>query len=63
MPKWKAYNNEICNSKKTKIIIGCINKRPNMNINEFNDDYLNELLGKLFKERETIFLHGDFNIN
>ena len=34
-----------------------------MNINEFNDDYLNELLGKLSKERETIFLHGDFNIN
>ena len=34
-----------------------------MNINEFNDDYLNELLGNLFKERETIFLHGDFNIN
>ena len=37
---------EICNPKKTNIIIGCIYKHPNMNINEFNDDYLNELLDK-----------------
>ena len=34
-----------------------------MNVNEFNDDYLNELLDKLFKENKTIFLLGDFNIN
>ena len=34
-----------------------------MNINEFNDDYLNELLDKLCKENKTIFLLGDFNIN
>ena len=37
---------EICNPKKTNIIVGCIYKHPNMNINEFNDDYLNELLDK-----------------
>ena len=34
-----------------------------MNINEFNADYLNELLDKLSKENKTIFLLGDFNIN
>ena len=34
-----------------------------MNINEFNNDYLNELLEKLSKENKTIFLLGDFNIN
>ena len=34
-----------------------------MNINEFNEDYLNELLDKLSKENKTIFLLGDFNIN
>ena len=39
---------EICNPKTT-VIIGCIYKHPNMNINEFNDHYLNELLYKLFK--------------
>ena len=34
-----------------------------MNINEFNDDYLNQLLDKLSKENKTIFLLGDININ
>ena len=46
---------EICNPKKMDIIIGCIYKDPNMNINESSDDYLNELLGKS-KENKTIFL-------
>ena len=32
-----------------------------MKINEFNDDYLNELLDKLFKENKTIFLLDDVN--
>ena len=54
---------EICNTKKTNIIIGCTYKCPSMNINEFNDDYLNELLDKLSKENKTIFPLGDFNIN
>ena len=34
-----------------------------MNINEFNNDYLNELLNKLSKESITMFLLGDLNIN
>ena len=54
---------EICNPKKTNIIIGCFCKHPDMNINEFNGDYLNELLDKLSKENKTIFLLGDSNIN
>ena len=54
---------KICNPKKTNIIIGCIYKYPNMNINKFNHDYPNELLEKLSKENKTIFLFGDFNIN
>ena len=54
---------EICNPKKANIIIGCIYKHPNMKINEFNDDYLNEILYKLSKENKTTFLLGDFNIN
>ena len=48
---------EIFNLKKMNIIIGSIYKHPNMNLNEFNDDYLNELLDKLSKESETIFLY------
>ena len=53
---------EMCNPKKTNIITGYIYKHPNMNIIEFNDDYLNELLDRLSKENKTIFLLGDFNI-
>ena len=34
-----------------------------MNINEFNDDYLNEFLDKLSEENKSIFLLDDFNIN
>ena len=34
-----------------------------MNINELNDDYLHELLEKLYKENKTIFLLRNFNIN
>ena len=32
-----------------------------MNIHEFNNDYLNKNLDKLFKENKTILLHSDFN--
>ena len=34
-----------------------------MNLNEFNELYLNNLLDKLSKENKTVFLLGDFNIN
>ena len=54
---------EICNPKETNVIIGCIYKHQNANINEFIDDYLNKILDKLFKENKTIFLCGNFNIN
>ena len=54
---------EIYNPKKTCIIVGCIYKRPNMSVNEFNDDYLNRLLDKLSKENKAIFLLIDFKIN
>lgn len=49
--------------KKTNIIIGFINKHPNMNANEFSDDYLNELLDKTSKENKAILVLGDLNIN
>ena len=32
---------EIINPKKTNVIIGCICRHPAMNLNEFNDNYLN----------------------
>ena len=44
--------------RKEVVISGCIFEYSNMNINEFKDDYLNEILDKLFKESLD-----DFNIN
>ena len=34
-----------------------------MNLNEFNDNYLNILLRKLSKEKKNVFLLGDFNVD
>ena len=34
-----------------------------MDLNEFNDYYINNLLDKLSKENKTVFLLGDFNID
>ena len=47
---------EIINLKKSNIIIGYICRYPNMDLNEFNCDYLNHLLVKLSKEKKTVFL-------
>ena len=33
-----------------------------MNLNEFNDNYLNILLQKISKEQKNVFLLGDFNV-
>ena len=34
-----------------------------MNVNEFNDDYLNELLGRISKKYSHILFPSNFNIN
>ena len=34
-----------------------------MNLNEFNDNYLNMLLQKISKEKKNAFLLGDFNVD
>ena len=52
---------EMLNPKKTNVIVGCIYRHPHMDLNEFNDYYINNLLDMLSKEN-TIFLLGNFNI-
>ena len=54
---------EISIFKRCNIIIGCIYRHPNMDLDEFNDNYLNILLDKLSKENKCVFLLGDFNID
>ena len=54
---------EICIRKKMGITIECIDKHLDMNINQFKDDYLNELFDKFPEENKTIFVFCDFNSN
>ena len=46
---------EIGNPTKTNIVIGCIYKHQNININELNDDFLNKPLDKFFKKKKSYF--------
>ena len=39
----------ILNPKKTNVSLGYIYRRPHMDLNEFNDYYINNLLNKLSK--------------
>ena len=34
-----------------------------MDLNDFNTNYLNNLLDKVSKEQKSVFLPGDFNVN
>ena len=45
---------EILNPKRTNVIVGCICCRPHIDLNEFNDYYINNLLDKLSKENKTV---------
>ena len=54
---------EIINPKKSNIIIGCIYRHPGMDLNEFNEEFLNVVLQKLSKENKSVFLMGDFNVD
>ena len=48
--------------KSKNIIIGCIYKHPNIDQSEFTK-MISPLLEKLNKEKKTIYITGDFNMN
>ena len=54
---------EVPSPKKKSLVVGCIYRHPSMNINEFNNNYLNPLLHKISMENKNLVLMGDFNIN
>ena len=54
---------EIINHKKSNILVGSIYRHPLMDLNEFNDYYLNKLLHKLSSENKSVILLGDFNVD
>ena len=54
---------EILNRKKENAIVGRSYCHPHIDLNEFNDYYINIVLDKLAKENKTVFLLGDFDID
>ena len=54
---------EIIKKDGKNIIIGCIYRHPSMGIEDFNTNYLNNVLNKISTENKNIFLCGDFNID
>ena len=52
---------KLINTKKSNVIICAICRHPNMDLDEFNDIYINPLLDKTSKEAKSIFLLADFN--
>ena len=54
---------KLINTKKSNVIISAIYRHPSIELNDFNDNYLNPLLDKISKERKSIFLFGDFSVN
>lgn len=48
---------------RKNIIVGCIYKHPLMSLDDFNNYYLSPLLSKIDKEKKTVLLLGDFNVN
>ena len=47
---------EILNPKNSNIIIGCVCKHCSMDLNDFNTNYLTNLLDKVSKEQKSVFL-------
>ena len=54
---------EILNRKKKNAIVGCSYCHPHIDLDEYNDHYINIVLDKLAKENKTVFLLGDFYID
>ena len=46
---------------KERIIIGCLYRHPSMELSEFNNHYLWNLLDNLFEENKAVVPLGDFN--
>ena len=54
---------EIINPRKSNIIVGVIYKHPKMDVTDFNNNFLNNLLKKINQEQKKVFLLGDFNVD
>ena len=54
---------EIINPRKFNIIVGVIYRHPEMDVNDFDNNFLNNLLKKNISRTKKVFLLYDFNID
>lgn len=54
---------ELLLPKQKHLILGCVYRHPNMNANDFNRNFLPNILTKTQRERKNFMLTGDFNFN
>ena len=48
---------------KTKVLIGCVYRHPSMELSEFNNYFLSNLLETLSNKNKTVVLLRDFNVD
>ena len=48
---------------KTKVLVGCVYRHPSLELSEFNNCYLSNLLENLSNESKTVVYLGDFNVD
>ena len=53
---------EIIDPRKSNSV-GVIYKHPKMDVTDFNNNFLNNLLKKINQEQKKVFLLGDFNVD
>ena len=53
---------EIKNKKSQNVLCCCAYRRPNTEVEKFND-YIDKVMQKISKENKLIFCMGDFNVN
>ena len=51
---------EIVNLKKSNVVIDVVYRHPTMDLNEFNDKYVNKLLDNVSKENKGIFYKDSY---
>ena len=54
---------EIIVPNKTNITMGYIYRHPSMDLNDFTENDLNQLMAKMAGNKNNIYLFGDFNID
>ena len=54
---------ELINPEKKNVVVGCVYRHPSMDLDEYNNEFMEPFLEKFGKENKNKYLVGDFNID